>query len=97
MEGIKEAIAYIAGLAVKAEKPETIEINGRPYCTKDVRRHDAADKAEPILPENRRPRSRHHYGEQYREHTAGNLLRRRRKSTGNHQNRSNHEGRRLRS
>ena len=29
MEGIKEAIAYITGLAVKAEKPETIEINGR--------------------------------------------------------------------
>lgn len=29
MEGIKEAIAYIAGLAVKAEKPETIKINGR--------------------------------------------------------------------
>ena len=35
MEGIKEAIAYITGLAVKAEKPETIEINGRTYCTKD--------------------------------------------------------------
>lgn len=48
MEGIKEAIAYIAGLAVKAEKPETIEINGRTYCTKDLRRYDAADKAEPI-------------------------------------------------
>ena len=37
MEGIKEAIAYITGLAVKAEKPETIEINGRTYCTKDLR------------------------------------------------------------
>ncbi len=48
MEGIKEAIAYIAGLAVKAEKPETIEINGRIYCTKDLRRYDSADKAEPI-------------------------------------------------
>lgn len=44
MEGIKEAIAYITGLAVKAEKPETIEINGRTYCTKDLRRYDAADK-----------------------------------------------------
>lgn len=40
MEGIKEAIAYITGLAVKAEKPETIEINGRTYCTKDLRRYD---------------------------------------------------------
>lgn len=48
MEGIKEAIAYITGLAVKAEKPETIEINGRTYCTKDLKRYDAADKAEPI-------------------------------------------------
>lgn len=38
----------LAGLAVKAEKPETIEINGRTYCTKDLRRYDAADKAEPI-------------------------------------------------
>lgn len=48
MEGIKKAIEYIAGLAVKAEKPETIEINGRTYCTKDLRRYDRADKAEPI-------------------------------------------------
>lgn len=48
MEGIKQAIEYIAGLAVRAEKPETIEINGRTYCTKDLRRYDKADKAEPI-------------------------------------------------
>ena len=33
MEGIKEAIAFITGLAVKAEKPEVVEINGRTYCT----------------------------------------------------------------
>lgn len=39
MEGIKEAIAYITGLAVKAEKPETIEINGR-KCWK----HPEADR-----------------------------------------------------
>ena len=45
MEGIKEAIAYITGLAVKAEKPETIEINGRTYCTKDLRRYDEPIKA----------------------------------------------------
>ena len=31
MEGIREAIAFITDLAVKAEKPETIEINGRTY------------------------------------------------------------------
>lgn len=48
MEGIREAIAYITGLAVKAEKPETIEINGRTYCTKDLKRYDAASKAKPI-------------------------------------------------
>lgn len=48
MEGIKEAIAFITGLAVKAEKPEVVEINGRTYCTKDLRRYDAADKAKAI-------------------------------------------------
>lgn len=48
MEGIREAIAFIIDLAVKAEKPETIEINGRTYCTKSLKRYDEADKAEPI-------------------------------------------------
>lgn len=48
MEGIREAIAFITDLAVKAEKPETIEINGRTYCTKSLKRYDEADKAEPI-------------------------------------------------
>lgn len=33
MEGIKEAIAFITGLAVKAEDPKTVEINGKTYCT----------------------------------------------------------------
>ena len=31
MDNIKEAIAYIAELAVEAEKPEQIQINGRTY------------------------------------------------------------------
>ena len=48
MEGIKEAIAFITNLAVEAEKPETIEINGRTYCTKSLRRYDSPDKAKPI-------------------------------------------------
>ena len=48
MEGIKQAIEFITNLAVKAEKPETVVINGRTYCTKDLRRYDKADKAEPI-------------------------------------------------
>lgn len=48
MDGIKQAIEFIAGLAVKAETPQTVEIGGRTYCTKDLRRYDKADKAEPI-------------------------------------------------
>lgn len=48
MEGIKQAIEFITNLAVKAEKPETIEISGRTYCTKDLRRYGKPDKAEPI-------------------------------------------------
>lgn len=48
MEGIKEAIAYITGLAVKAEEPKTVEINGKTYCTKDLVRYDAPEKAAPI-------------------------------------------------
>lgn len=48
MEGIKEAIAYIAKLAVEAEKPEPVFINGRTYCTKDLTRYDEPDKAQPL-------------------------------------------------
>ena len=48
MEGIKEAIAYIAGLAVQAEKPEVVEINGKTYCTKNLSRYDKEPKADPI-------------------------------------------------
>lgn len=45
---IKEAIAYITNLAVQAEKPEVLEINGRTYCTKNMPRYDKADMADPI-------------------------------------------------
>lgn len=48
MEGIKEAIKYIAELAVKAEEPEVIEINGKTYCTKSLNRYDKEPTAEPI-------------------------------------------------
>lgn len=48
MEGIKQAIEFITGLAVRAEKPETIEIAGKTYCTKDLRRYGAPPKADPI-------------------------------------------------
>lgn len=45
---IKEAIAYITNLAVQAEKPEVLEINGRTYCTKNMTRYGKADMADPI-------------------------------------------------
>lgn len=45
---IKEAIAYITSLAVQAEKPETIEINGRTYCNKNLTRYDKPELADPI-------------------------------------------------
>lgn len=48
MDNIKEAIAYIAKLAVEAEKPEQIEIVGRTYCTKPLTRYDVPDMAAPI-------------------------------------------------
>ena len=49
MNDIKEAIAYITNLAVKAEKPETLEINGKTYCTKNsLSRFDKEEMAEPI-------------------------------------------------
>ena len=49
MEGIKQAIEFIAKLAVNAEDPKQIEINGRKYCTKDLRRYDKPDKATEIV------------------------------------------------
>ena len=48
MEGIKQAIEFIANLAVKAEHPEVIKIAGKEYCTKNLTRYDKPPKAEPI-------------------------------------------------
>lgn len=48
MDNIKQAIEYIANLAVAAEKPEQIEIAGKTYCTKSLTRYDKPPKAEPI-------------------------------------------------
>lgn len=45
MEGIKQAIEFITNLAVKAEKPEVLEIDGKKYCTKDLRRYGREDIA----------------------------------------------------
>lgn len=48
MQGIKEAIEYIAGLATQAEKPEVLEIKGKTYCTKSLNRYGKEPKAEAI-------------------------------------------------
>lgn len=48
MEGIKQAIEFIANLAVKAEEPKEVYIDGKTYCTKNLTRYDKPDKAEPI-------------------------------------------------
>lgn len=48
MEGIKQAIEYIAGLAVDAKEPKAVEINGRTYCTRNLTRYDEQDKAQAI-------------------------------------------------
>ena len=48
MEGIKQALEYIANLGVKAEAPEVVEIAGKKYCTKQLTRYDKPPKAEPI-------------------------------------------------
>ena len=48
MQGIKDAIEYITGLATKAEKPEVLEIKGKTYCTKNLSRYDEENKAVPI-------------------------------------------------
>lgn len=48
MEGIYEAIKYIAKLAVEAEAPNVIEIGGKTYCSKDLSRYGKDPKASPI-------------------------------------------------
>ena len=48
MEGIKDAIKYISELAVEAEDPKVIEINGKTYCTKSLNRYGKEPKAEAI-------------------------------------------------
>lgn len=45
---LKEAIKYIASLAVEAEKPELVTIEGKTYCTKELDRYGKRDMAAPI-------------------------------------------------
>lgn len=45
MEGINKALEFIADLAVQAEEPELVNINGKTYCTKKLARYDKEEKA----------------------------------------------------
>lgn len=49
MEFLKEALQYITGLGISAEKPEVIEIAGKTYANKDLRRYDIQEYADPIM------------------------------------------------
>lgn len=48
MELSREALQYIAGLGVDAEKTEVIEIDGKTYANRNLHRYDKAPKAEGI-------------------------------------------------
>ena len=48
MENIAEAIRYIRELAVAAEKPIVIDIEGNTYCDKNLVRYGRAPLAAPI-------------------------------------------------
>ena len=39
VEGLKEALQYIAGLKAESMDPKILEIEGRTYCTKDLTRY----------------------------------------------------------
>ena len=45
MENLREALQYIVGLSVEAEKTEVLEINGRTYADKSLTRYDKQPKA----------------------------------------------------
>ncbi|MFQ8896824.1 MAG: hypothetical protein ACLR71_00095 [[Clostridium] scindens] len=39
MEGLKEALQYIAGLKEESMEPKVLEINGETYCSRDLHRY----------------------------------------------------------
>lgn len=45
---IKEALQFLLKTGAEKEKPEVIEICGKTYCTKDLKRYDKKPKANPI-------------------------------------------------
>ncbi|WP_312426353.1 hypothetical protein [Lacrimispora sp.] len=48
MENLREALQYIVGLSIEAEKTEVLEINGRTYADKSLTRYDKQPKAAKI-------------------------------------------------
>lgn len=48
MDNIKEALQYIAGLGVDAEKVEVLDINGKTYANRNLTRYDKQPKADRI-------------------------------------------------
>ena len=48
MEGLREALEHVEGLARENEKTEVIEICGRTYANKNLKRYDVPERAEAI-------------------------------------------------
>lgn len=45
---IKAALQYVAGLAAQNEKTEVLEICGKTYANKDLKRYDSSEKARAV-------------------------------------------------
>lgn len=45
---IKDALRFITELKEAAMVPQVVEINGRTYCNRDLKRYDKPDMAEPV-------------------------------------------------
>jgi hypothetical protein len=48
MESLKEAIKYLMDTGAENASPEIVEICGKTYCTKDLKRYDIGPEAYPI-------------------------------------------------
>ena len=49
MEGLREALQYVVGLKVDGMDPKIVEIDGKTYCDKDLRRYHSFDMADEIV------------------------------------------------
>lgn len=48
MDNLRDALQYVVGLSVEAEKTEILEINGKTYADKSLTRYDKQPKADRI-------------------------------------------------